>query len=136
MVIWYCIEEVFWLTYEQRDLPREQVEVPDQETSHEQRVLYRQLLIRIKIMTKSKNSIVTRNDTSLGTCMLPVAVIKITFPLLALVRYLLLFNIVNSYVTRCSWENLIFYTASGNVSGISYGVSLASILLYSFTHFH
>ena len=67
-----------------------------------------------------------RNNTQLTMCTLPMAVIKITFPLLALVRYLLSFVLVNSYLTRCSWENLIFATASLNVSVISYGLSLVT----------
>ena len=49
---------------------------------------------------------------------LPVEVIKITFPL---VRCLLSFTPMKSYLTICSGENLIFATASGNVSVISYG---------------
>ena len=51
----------------------------------------------------------------------------VTFPSLALVRYLLPFTSANSYLTRCSWENLIFATTSGNISVISCGVSLVTI---------
>ena len=87
-------------------------------------------------ITKSKNSMVTRNNTQLVTCTLPVAVIKITFPLLALVRYLLPFTPVNSCLTRCSLENLIFATASGNVSVVSCSVSLVTILLLDLLMFH
>ena len=79
---------------------------------------------------------VTRNSTQLATCALLVAVIKITFPLLALVTYLLPFTPVSSYLSRCSWENLIFATASGNVSVISYGVCLVTIPLLDLLIFH
>ena len=79
---------------------------------------------------------VTRNNTQLATCTLPVGVIKTTFPLLALVRYLLQFTPVNSYLTRCSWENFIFATASGIVSTISCGVSLVTIPLLDLLIFH
>ena len=87
-------------------------------------------------MTKSKNGMVTRNNTQLATCTLPVVVIKITFLLLVLVRYLLLFTPVNSYLTRCSWENLIFATTSGNISVIRYGVSQVTIPLLDLLIFH
>ena len=70
-------------------------------------------------MTKSENSMVIRNNTQLATYVLPVTVIKNTFPSLALVKYLLPFTPVNSYLTRRSWDNLIFATTSGNVSVIS-----------------
>ena len=39
---------------------------------------------------------VTRNNGQLATCTLPVVMIKITFPLLALVRYILPFTPVYS----------------------------------------
>ena len=81
------------------------------------------------IMTKFKNSMVTRNSTQLATCTLPVEVMKITFPSLALVGYLLPFTSANEYQTRCSRDILFFATASGNVSDISYGVSLVTIPL-------
>ena len=74
----------------------------------------------------SKNGMVTRNNTQLVTCTLPVVLIKFTFPSLALVRYLLPFTPVNSYLTRYSWEHLVFATTSGNVSVISCGVSLVT----------
>ena len=78
---------------------------------------------------------VTGNNTQLATCTIQMSVIKISFPLLALVRYLLPFTPVNSYLTICSWENLIFATASKNVAFISCGVSLVTIPLwiYSFS---
>ena len=47
----------------------------------------------------TKISMVTRGIAQLGTCTLPVVVIKSTFPSLALVRYLLQFTLVNSYLT-------------------------------------
>ena len=81
------------------------------------------------IMTKSKNGMVTRNGTKLATCTLPVAVIKITFLALVLVRYLLPFSPVNCYLNRCIWVNLILAIVSGNVSANSYGVSLVTIPL-------
>ena len=81
-------------------------------------------------------SMVTRNNTQLATYTLPVAVIKITFTPLALVRYSLLFTRVNSYPTGCSWVNLILATCSGNVSAYSYGVSLVTILLLDLLTFH
>ena len=65
-------------------------------------------------MTKSKSRMTTRNNTQLATGTLPVVVIKCTFPSLALMRYLLPLTAFNSYLTKCSWENLIFATASGN----------------------
>ena len=85
-------------------------------------------------MTKSKNGMVTRNSTQLATCTLLVAVIKITFPSIALVWYLVPFTPVNSYQTRCSWENLHFATTSGNMSFTSCGVSLVTIP-FGFTDF-
>ena len=36
---------------------------------------------------------------------------------------------VNSYLTRCSWENVHFATTSGNISAVSCGVSLVKTLL-------
>ena len=78
---------------------------------------------------------VTRNNTQLTTCTLPVAVIKITFPSIALVRYQTPFTPVNSYLTKRSWENLIFATASGNVSVISYGVSLVTYHFWIYSSF-
>ena len=88
------------------------------------------------IMTKSKNSMVTRNNTQLVTYTLPVAVIKIIFPPPVMVRYLLSFTPVNCYLTRCSWEHLIFATTSGNISVISCVVSLVTILLLDVLIFH
>ena len=79
---------------------------------------------------------VTRNNTKLAPCTLPMAEINISFPLLALVRYLLPFTLVNSYITRCSWENLLFATASRNVSIINCGVFLVTIPLLDFLIFH
>ena len=52
-----------------------------------------------------------------------------TFPLLALVRYLFSFTPINSYLIKCSWENIMFAIATGNVYVISYGVSLLAIPL-------
>ena len=86
--------------------------------------------------SKSKNGMVTKNNTQLATCTLPVVVIKTSFPLLALVRYLLPFTPFNSYLTRCSWENLIFTTTSGNISVISCGISLVTIPLLDLPMFH
>ena len=68
---------------------------------------------------------VTKNNNQLATCILQVAVIKITYPSLALVRYLLQFTPVYSYRIRCSCENLI----SGNIFVVSYGVFLVAISL-------
>ena len=70
---------------------------------------------------------VTRNSTQLATCTLLAAVIKMPFPSQDSVRYLLLFTPVNSYLTRCSWENLHFATTFGNKSVISCGVSVVII---------
>ena len=81
------------------------------------------------MMTKSKNGMVSRSNTQLATGTLAVVVIKITFPPLAQVRYLFPCPTVNSYLTRCSRENLIFVTTSENISVISYGVSLVTIPL-------
>ena len=89
------------------------------------------------IASKSKNGMVTRNSTQRATCTLPVAVIKISFLSQASVRYLLPFTQVNSYLTRCSWENLQFATTSGNISVISCGVSRAvTIPLLDLLVFH
>ena len=76
------------------------------------------------------------NNTQLATCTLPVAVIQITFPSPALVRYLLSFTSANCKLTRCSWKSLIFPTPSGNVSVISYGVSLLTIAPLDLVLFH
>ena len=78
----------------------------------------------------------TRNSTQLATSTLLVAVIKIIFPSLALVRYLLPFTLVHSYLTSCSWENLHFATTSGNISVIGCGVSLVAIPLLDLLIFH
>ena len=79
---------------------------------------------------------VTRNNTQLRTSALPVVVIKINCLSLFLVWYLFTFSPVSSYVTRWySWENLIFATASGNVSVISYGVSRGNHITFGFTLF-
>ena len=61
---------------------------------------------------------------------------EITFPSLALVRYLFPFIPVNSYLTRCSWEILHFAATSGNAPVISYGVSLVTMPLLDLVIFH
>ena len=72
---------------------------------------------------------VTRDDTQLATLHITSGSNKNHIPSLALVRYLLAFTQINSYLTRCSWENLLFATTSGNVSVISCDVSLVALLL-------
>ena len=81
-------------------------------------------------MNKSKNGMVTRNSAQLATFTLLVAVIEITFPSLALVMYLLPFTPVNSYLTRCSLENLHFATASGKIDLSVTRSSLALVVVY------
>ena len=46
------------------------------------------------------------------------------------------FTPVNSYLTRCSWENLHFATTSWNISDISYSVSLVTLPLLDLFIFH
>ena len=65
-----------------------------------------------------------------------ITAIKNAFPPLALVRYELQFTPVNSYLTKCSWGNLIFATASWNVPVISYSVSLVTKPLLDLLNFH
>ena len=78
---------------------------------------------------------VTRNNTQLERCTIPVSVIK-KIPLLPVVRYLLPLTPVNSYLTRCNWEHLIIATASRNVSVISCGLSLVTLPLLDSLIFH
>ena len=66
---------------------------------------------------------VTWSNTVMATSTLLLAVIKITFPSPALVRYLLSLTPVNGYLTRCSWENLHFAT--------TLEIYLLSVVLYA-----
>ena len=55
---------------------------------------------------------------------------------ISLVIYLFQFTPVNSYQTTHSWEKLISSTTSGNISVISYGVSLVTIPLLDLHSVH
>ena len=65
-----------------------------------------------------------------------LAAIKITFPMAPMVTYLLPFNPVDSYLTRCSSENFVLATVSGNESAISYGIPVVTIPLLDLLIFY
>ena len=85
---------------------------------------------------KTRNDIVARGVTQLATDTLPFVVIECAFPLLPLVRYPLWLTAVNRYHPRHSNGNIFFTTTPRNVSVVTYGVSLVTILLLDFVLIH
>ena len=61
-------------------------------------------------MTKSKNGMVTRDNTPLATYKLPGGSNKNHIYITRSGKVLVPFTQINSYLTRCSWEILIFAT--------------------------
>ena len=87
-------------------------------------------------MTTSKSGNVTKGITQLATNILLVLVIKSSFSLLPLGRYLLPFTTWNGYEPKDSSGNFLFTTESRNVSIVRYRVSQVTILFLDLIMIH
>ena len=87
-------------------------------------------------MTKSKNSLVTRDILHLTTDTFLDIVVKSNFPLLFVGRYLLRVVSGNRYLPRGSNENTLCITNTGNVSGARWVIPLVTILLLNLVKIH